>query len=126
MITSARSRPVELPLQPSDTRQELARMLDEADWDGDVEGVVLAVHEAMVNAHRHGGGVTRVTAGVDGGSVVVHVSDRGPGFGLPESADIPDVAAERGRGLFLIRELASDVHVARDGRDVSLLLRFER
>jgi anti-sigma regulatory factor (Ser/Thr protein kinase) len=125
MIASAPSRPVELPLQPSDTRQELARMLGEANWNGDVEGVVLAVHEAMVNAHRHGGGVTRVTAGVDDGSLLVNVSDRGPGFGLPESADVPDVAAERGRGLFLIRELASDVRVAREGGNVSLLLRFE-
>ena len=126
MITSPPTRPVELSLQPSDTRRELARMLGEADWRGDVDGVVLAVHEAMVNADRHAGGVTKVTVGVHGRSVLVKVSDRGPGFGIPESDDVPDIGAERGRGLFLIRELASDVRVARDGPVVSLFLRFER
>jgi anti-sigma regulatory factor (Ser/Thr protein kinase) len=43
---------------------------------------------------------------------------------VPESIELVDTAAERGRGLFLIRRLASDVHVVRDGPNVDLVLTF--
>lgn len=117
--------PVELSRQPAVARRELARLLGDATWGGDVDAVVLAVHEAMVNAQRHGGGVQRATAAFDGRDVVVEVSDRGRGFTIPESPDMPDAAAEHGRGLLLIRRLAADAHVVRTGRVVCLSLRFE-
>jgi anti-sigma regulatory factor (Ser/Thr protein kinase) len=78
----------------------------------------------MVNSHRHGGGVTGATACFEGRSLVVRISDRGRGFEVPESIELVDTAAERGRGLFLIRRLASDVHVVRDGPNVDLVLTF--
>lgn len=99
-------------------------MLDDTHWPGDADGAILAVHEAMVNAQRHGGGVTRATAGFDGRSLVVQVCDRGRGFDVPESPELADTAAEQGRGLFLIRHLASDAHVERAGGDVQLVLTF--
>ena len=127
MVASSLTRRVELSLQPSTARRELSAFLGDSRWDGDVDAVVLAAHEAMVNAHRHAGGVTRATAGFDGRAVVVKVTDAGPGFRIPTSrGEVPDVDAERGRGLFLIQELADDVHVMRDGREVSVLLRFDR
>ncbi len=125
-MVSALSVPVELSPQPPVARQELARMLDDADWDGDVDGAILAVHEAMVNAQRHGGGVTHATAGFDGPALVVEVANRGRGFRIPKSPDVADVSAERGRGLFLIRQLAADVRVQHEGDDVRLILRFCR
>ncbi|MGI8808026.1 MAG: ATP-binding protein [Acidimicrobiales bacterium] len=125
MMVSALSVPVELSPQPPVARQELARMLDDADWDGDVDGAILAVHEAMVNAHRHGGGVTRASAGFEGPSLVVAVSDRGRGFHIPESPGVAESTAERGRGLFLIRHLATTARVHRRGTDVRLVLRFD-
>ncbi len=124
MSVSALARPVELPPQPGAARRELARLLDDAAWAGDVDGAVLAVHEAMVNSQRHGGGVTRATAGLDGSTLVVEISDEGQGFDLPESPAIADTTAERGRGLFLIRHLASAARVVRAGRDVRLILSF--
>ena len=123
---SSLTRPVELPSQPTAARRELVRMLADAGWDGDVDDVVLAVHEAMVNASRHGGGLVRAAASVDRGGVTVEVCDRGRGFELPTAPDQPDWEAERGRGLFLIRRLADDVEVTRLGDDVCLLLRFGR
>jgi len=126
MMVSSLARPVELSRQPAVARRELARLLDDAGWGGDVDAVVLAVHEAMVNAQRHGGGVSRATAGFDHGDVVVEVSDLGSGFGIPESPPVPDVTAERGRGLFLIRRLAAEARVVGTGPDVRLLLRFAR
>ena len=105
MPVSALRRPVELSRQPATARRELAQILDDTHWPGDTDGAVLAVHEAMVNSQRHGGGVTRATAGFDGPALVVQISDRG-------------------RGLFLIRHLASDAHVERAGGDVHLMLTF--
>lgn len=99
-------------------------MLDDTQWPGDADGAILAVHEAMVNSHRHGGGVTRATAAFDGGALVVRICDRGRGFEVPEAPELIDTAAERGRGLFLIRQLASDAHVVRAGGDVQLVLTF--
>jgi anti-sigma regulatory factor (Ser/Thr protein kinase) len=124
MPVTALPRPVELPPQPGAARRELARLLDDTDWPGDTDGAILAVHEAMVNSHRHGGGVTRATAGFDGRSLVVRVCDRGQGFDVPEAPELADTAAERGRGLFLIRHLASDARVVRAGDDVQLVLTF--
>jgi anti-sigma regulatory factor (Ser/Thr protein kinase) len=124
MPVSAASRPVELSRQPAVARRELARMLDDTHWPGDADGAILAVHEAMVNSLRHGGGVTRATAGFDGRSLVVRICDRGCGFSVPTSPEPADAAAERGRGLFLIRHLASDAHVERAGGDVELVLTF--
>jgi anti-sigma regulatory factor (Ser/Thr protein kinase) len=124
MMVSALTRPVELSPQPGVARRELAGLLARAHWDGDVDGVILAVHEAMVNAQRHGGGVTRATAGLDGDRVVVEVADRGDGFELPKSPALADVTAERGRGLFLIRRLSADAFVVRSGPEVKLVLKF--
>jgi anti-sigma regulatory factor (Ser/Thr protein kinase) len=124
MPVSALRPAVELSRQPAAARRELARIIDDTHWPGDAEGAILAVHEAMVNAHRHGGGVTRATAGFDGRSLVVQVCDRGGGFEMPEAPESPDTAAERGRGLFLIRHLASEAHVVRAGKDVELVLTF--
>ena len=123
-MTSALTRPVELSLQPATARQELTRLLGDADWSGDVDGVVLAVHEAMVNANRHGGGATSASAGFDGPDLVVEVSNRGRGFHVPEFPGVADVTAERGRGLFLIRHLAHEARVVRAGSDVHLVLTF--
>ena len=124
MPVSALDRPVELSRQPAVARRELARLLDDTRWKGDTDGAILAVHEAMVNSHRHGGGVTGATAGFDGRDLVVRVSDRGRGFDIPESPELIDTAAERGRGLFLIRHLASDAQVVRSGNEVQLVLTF--
>ncbi len=124
MPVSALRRPVELSTQPAVARRELARMLDVTHWPGDADGAILAVHEAMVNSLRHAGGVTRATAGFDGRSLVVRICDRGRGFDVPRAPGVADTAAERGRGLFLIRHLTSDAHIERAGADVRLVLTF--
>ncbi|MGI8983759.1 MAG: ATP-binding protein [Acidimicrobiales bacterium] len=124
MTVSARPRPVELPPQPGAARRVLARLLGEAAWPGDIDGALLAMHEAMVNAAHHGGGVTRATAGLDGSTLVVEVADRGRGFDLPASPALADGGAERGRGLFLIRHLSSAAWVVRAGPEVRLVLTF--
>ena len=125
MPVSALARPVELSTQPSTARRELAGILADVGWDGDVDGAVLAVHEAMVNSHRHGGGLTGATVCFENDALVVQITDRGHGFEVPQAPDLADLAAERGRGLFLIRQLASDARVVRAGPEVQLILTFE-
>lgn len=126
MIAPSRTRPVPLSTQPAEARQQVGRVLADAGWDGDADTVILAVHEAMVNAQRHAGGVTGATVSLDGRAVLVEVRDRGRGFDVPQSPDMPDPAAERGRGLFLIRRLADRADVVRAGGEVCLNLRFEK
>jgi anti-sigma regulatory factor (Ser/Thr protein kinase) len=125
VIASSLARPVSLSSQPTVARRQVGKLLDDADWCGDVDSVVLAVHEALVNADRHAGGVSQATAALDGDAVVIEVRDRGRGFVVPESPAMPDPAAETGRGLFLIRRLASEAGVTRTGGETCLLLRFE-
>jgi len=125
MPVSALSRPVDLSPQPGTARRELADLLTDVGWAGDIDGVVLAVHEAMVNAHHHGGGVTGATVCFDKSTLIVQITDRGHGFEVPRSPELADLAAECGRGLFLIRHLTSDARVARDGPEVQLILTFD-
>ena len=125
MVASSLTRPVPLSPQPAEARRQLLRLLASAHWRGDADAVILALHEAMVNAVRHAGGVTCATAAVDDHTVIVEVRDRGRGFGVPDSPDMPDASAEAGRGLFLIRQLAASADVTRSDGEVRLLLRFE-
>ncbi|MEA2704989.1 MAG: serine/threonine-protein kinase RsbW [Actinomycetota bacterium] len=116
---------IPLPLSPRDARRALKSVLSENDWRGDIDGVVLAVHEALVNAESHGQGLSRVAASVDGDELVVDVCDAGAGFvgGWPASTP-PDPLAERGRGLWLIDQIARRVEVHQGPSGVCLRLRF--
>ena len=125
MNATAPTRSIALSAEAGLARRQVAQTLDDANWRGDVDGVLLAVHEALVNAQRHAGGVSQATACLEGDAFVVEVWDRGKGFRMPRSTAAPDTMAERGRGLFLMRQLATDVRVSRSAGEVGLRLRFE-
>ena len=116
---------VPLPLSPRDARRALESILAANDWHGDVDGVVLAVHEALINAESHGHGLSRVAASVDGEHLVVEVCDVGEGLGCGWPAALPsDPLAERGRGMWLISQIARRVEVHQGPSGVCLRLRF--
>jgi anti-sigma regulatory factor (Ser/Thr protein kinase) len=118
--------PILLPVSAGGARHELQALLTGTRWCRDKDSIVLAVHEAITNAEIHGGGVLRVQVGVEGGDLAVRVCDRGPGFDVAVSRPpAPDVYAEGGRGLCLIRQVASRVEGRRDDGDFCLYLRFE-
>ena len=120
-------QPVELSPQPSRARQQVRDLLREIEWEGDADEVVLAVHEALVNAQRHAGAVLRAQMSLDASSLVVMVWDTGPGFDLDFHAGrVPDPLAERGRGLWLIDRVTSTCEVDRDDDGVVLVMRFDR
>jgi serine/threonine-protein kinase RsbW len=86
--------------------------------------VVLAVHEALTNAERHGGGVVRVEASIENGVLVVAICDRGQGF-EPSDQQAAAPLAEHGRGLCLMNQIATRVEAGRDDGDFCLRLSFE-
>jgi anti-sigma regulatory factor (Ser/Thr protein kinase) len=125
-VTSDVVQPIALSLTPSQARRELQDLLSGTRWSGDVDGALLAFHEALVNAHQHGGGATRAEARVDGPVLVVQIWDHGTGFDVPGGvAPVPEPMAERGRGLWLISRATSDWEMRRDEGGVSLVLRFK-
>jgi anti-sigma regulatory factor (Ser/Thr protein kinase) len=115
-----------LSLRPARARREIEALLVRHGW-GATDDVVLALHEALVNAQRHAGGAMRAEACIDGSSLVLQVWDRGPGFDLgPHVQRPPDPLSERGRGLWLISRVATAVEVRHHDDGVAVVMRFER
>ena len=120
------TEPQLLSLRPPIARRQLRGLMEGAGWSGDIDAVLLAVHEAMVNSQRHGGGLTRVSAGLDAGALEVEVCDRGPGFELaPGGTAAPDPDAERGRGLWIMQRVASRCRLERGPDGMCVRMRFE-
>jgi anti-sigma regulatory factor (Ser/Thr protein kinase) len=110
---------------PTQARRELLALLRGSGWPGDVEGVCLAVHEAIMNSERHAGGATSAVARTNGQTLVVEVHDAGPGFDIDRYADRPpEPLAEQGRGLWLISQIADGWQVDRSGGKTRLQLTF--
>jgi len=116
---------IALSLEPSAARRQVRAYLAGEDWSGNTDDVVLAVHEALVNARRHGGAAVRAELALDRSCLVVRVWDAGPGFDLTARVrHPPDPTAERGRGLWLIDRMTTTCEVGRDDDGVFLVMRF--
>ncbi|HUY40913.1 MAG TPA: ATP-binding SpoIIE family protein phosphatase [Candidatus Dormibacteraeota bacterium] len=89
----------------------------------DFAAVEAIVGELVSNVARHTPGDAEVTLECDDRSVALHVSDRGKAF-RSTGEHVPDVLAEGGRGLFLVRALAERLDVVHTsaGNRVSVLL----
>ena len=118
-----------LPLSPGGARRGLQAFMAETGWRGDADSVALAVHEAVTNCDRHGGGVVEAWAEIRDDALEVVVCDRGPGFEIPPTsragAAPTDPLAENGRGLWLICHIASRAEASRRGAEFCLHLWFE-
>ncbi|MEV4635923.1 ATP-binding protein [Actinoplanes sp. NPDC049548] len=90
-----------------------AGLVDEA-----LDDFVIAVHELVTNAVRHGGGSGVLRLRRDGDTLVCDVVDRGAGFadGIPVAAGPPPAEATGGRGILLARHLADTLLIS-DGPD---------
>ena len=83
---------------------------------GDIQ---IALSEACANVVRHAAGTFdySVSLAVGPEGCEVEIEDLGPGFEpgrTDETAPVPDVEAESGRGLFLMRALMDDLQFLRD------------
>jgi serine/threonine-protein kinase RsbW len=102
----------------SRTRQMVAGYLQELGVDAETtDDVVLAMDEACTNVMRHafpadGNDTFHLTAELGPDEVVVVVEDCGPGLPLMARTDqAADPTATSGRGLYMIRQLMTDVAV---------------
>ena len=71
-----------------------------------VMDMLVAANEVFENARRHGGGATRVRAGLVDGWFVCEIEDRGPGLDDPLAGYLPPRPEHaRGTGLWVARRL---------------------
>lgn len=99
-------------------RRELMAFAQQLDGDSETGfAAVTILGEALANAVRHAAGPVRVA--VDGAidTLVLTVTDSGPGWEGGVFAAPRDPLAENGRGLFLMKSLAEDltIHPGPDG-----------
>jgi anti-sigma regulatory factor (Ser/Thr protein kinase) len=75
--------------------------------------LLLVAHEMASNAIQHGGGHGRLHLWCQDGVVYCRVADSGPGFStaLRLGVRAPATGAQRGRGLWLIRQLSDEVDI---------------
>lgn len=118
--------PFEYRFSPSRATIPLARHLL-SDWlehiaveDAERADLVLVASELCANAVRHASGAPSalsLRAWAEGDAIVVEVEDDGEGFELDSLYDdeVPDLTAERGRGLYVVEALTDEVSVRRDG-----------
>lgn len=113
-----------LPREVGPARAELQRLL-EGRWAGDIDATLIAVHEALINADRHGYGIRHASMRLDGDRLIVTVGDYGGGFdATPYVRQAPDLMAERGRGLWLIHQVATGFRCGQDAEGGRIELEF--
>jgi anti-sigma regulatory factor (Ser/Thr protein kinase) len=125
------SREWVIPSSLTQIQPVVSEALTELGERTDLSAVELALHEALVNAISHGNQesiskAVRVTlAHRSNGGVVLVVKDCGDGF---DANKVPDplgdrLLSERGRGIFLMRQLVASVDFVYDqGTEVRLWL----
>ncbi|GIF13108.1 ATP-binding protein [Actinoplanes teichomyceticus] len=86
----------------------------------------IALTEACANVVKHAAGAEGFEVRLDVGEdhCSIDVVDQGSGFDL-DAGPTPTTTSERGRGLFLIRALAENVHMQSSPRTGSLI-HFEK
>lgn len=118
---------IELPLDGVALRRAVAEHADTAGLSADrVDGVVLAIHETVTNAFRHGVPPARAWLWTTSDEIVCQVADSGPGFGDPLAGWLPPAPdARSGWGLPIVRQLCDAVDFAPSGR-ATVSLHFAR
>jgi serine phosphatase RsbU (regulator of sigma subunit)/anti-sigma regulatory factor (Ser/Thr protein kinase) len=112
----------EYRFSPSLATVPLARHLL-SDWlehlsldDAERADLLLVASELCSNAVRHASGkpgALAMRAWADGDALVVEVEDDGAGMELSHRLEDPDVDAEHGRGIYVVRALTDDLTVSR-------------
>lgn len=91
--------------------------------ESDLCAVELILGELVGNVARHAPGEAKITLVYEDGYATLHVYDTGKPF-QPSFNGTPDLFAESGRGLFLVRAVSRDIKIERteSGNRVSVVL----
>jgi anti-sigma regulatory factor (Ser/Thr protein kinase) len=92
--------------------------------EGQVEDVVLAVHELAANAVYHGGGAGRLRIWNLAGALYCQVDDGDLPKGSP--AAMNSLPCEPGHGLWVVQRLADEMQALSGPGGTSILIRFDR
>mgnify|MGYP000595620653 CR=1 FL=1 len=90
--------------------------------------VILTVCESVNNAISHGNGhdinkLVEIRVECDTNSVLIEIEDEGTGFDVhevPDPTEARNLRNERGRGIFIIKNLADDVEFINNGSLVKI------
>ena len=102
---------------------------DKFQLDDDIYGnIMIAVTEAVNNAIKHGNKSNKdknvtLTLSLEEGRISFIVMDQGEGFDyqhLPDPTAPENLEKPGGRGIFLMKHLADEVHFEADGKIVKL------
>lgn len=114
------------PANLAATRHHVAKLLDRMPLSYDESfDLGLAVGEAMGNAVDHAEGCSLVEVACYPDRAVVEVSDCGEGFSA-SAGRAPEVVAERGRGIALMRLLSDSVSIGRKPSGIGTLVHIEK
>jgi anti-sigma regulatory factor (Ser/Thr protein kinase) len=86
----------------------------------------LVFGELLGNVVRHAPGPVEIAIDLEDDSIVLHVTDSGPPLRLTEYNLPHDALSERGRGLFIVAQLAHDLQVelvGNRGNHISVTMR---
>jgi anti-sigma regulatory factor (Ser/Thr protein kinase) len=96
-----------------------------ADWAGfgedQTEDVVLALHELAANVIRHGGGKGRLRVWDLAGALYCQVDD-----GDASDFAVNSLPCEPGHGLWVVRQVASQMQTLSSAAGTSVQVRFDR
>jgi anti-sigma regulatory factor (Ser/Thr protein kinase) len=96
--------------------------------------VILSVCESTNNAISHGNGhdinkLVEIRVEYDRDSICIEIEDEGVGFDvheIPDPTEAGNIKNERGRGIFIIRNLADDVEFVNNGSLVKIKFKLSR
>jgi len=91
--------------------------------------IMISVTESVNNAIHHGNTQDKsknvsITLNLDENQIKFSIRDEGEGFDfndLPDPTSPENVDKEGGRGIFLMKNLADEVHFINEGREVELV-----
>jgi anti-sigma regulatory factor (Ser/Thr protein kinase) len=106
----------------ADLRRSLTSWLESHGASSDAQdAVVLATHEAAVNAIEHGRAAeTTITAAMDTHVVDIIVTNTGAPWTATDHGN-----EERGRGITLIKGLMTETAIHNDGRKTTAVMRLQ-
>ncbi len=98
-----------------DARSHFVEFLNDVQSDADfINTAELVFGELLGNVVRHAPGPVEISVDLNDESLILHVIDSGPPLTAAKHRKLPeDVLSERGRGLFIVEQLASDVRIER-------------